>query len=133
MSVRAHILLKNRRRKVVSVNATNQTFSFRSGLYVLSPEFIREGPNGPEIFYFENNPTPLNLPSEGSEGADKSSAYFDDVILDNFLTQVHGDAGGGGLNLFGWLRPILNNPEYMVGGILLLVVIWAVIAGGFKI
>jgi hypothetical protein len=127
LSVRAHILLKNRRRKTLKVSATRETFSFRQGLYVLSSEDIREGPHGPELFYFENNPTPVNPESE-----DKSSDYFDEVILENFMSQVHGDTGGG-LNLFGWLRPFLDNPEYMVGGILVLVLIWALVAGGFKI
>lgn len=128
MNLRAHILLKNRSRKVLSVDPTKETFTFRQGLYVLSSEFIRDGPQGPELFYFENNPTPLNSGTD-----DKSSKYFDDVLWENFVTQVHGDTGGGGLNLFGWLRPLADNPQYMVGLILFLVVIWALIAGGFKV
>lgn len=128
MRIRAHILLKNRDRRSIFVDPTKETFSFRQGLYVLSSEFIRNGPQGPELFYFENNPTPLNLGK-----LDKSSTYFDAVLLENFITQVHGETSGGGLNLFGWLRPLLDNPQYMVGIVLALVVLWAVIAGGFKV
>lgn len=88
---------------------------------------IKQGPNGPELFYFEDNPTPLK-----PDKADDSTNFLDDLILDNFIIQVQGEMPGRG-SLFGFLKPLADNPGYIVGVILVLAVLYAVIAGGFKI
>lgn len=126
--IRALILLRNREWRFLSVAPTNPVFTFRDGLYVLKSEHIREGNRGPEAIYFEDNPTPLN-----PENKDDSSSYLDDEILDNYLAQVHGDMKKPGLNLFGWLRPLTENPGYLVLIILGAVVLWAFYSSGWKI
>lgn len=127
MKLRAHILLRNRSWKTVSVDSAKSDFSFRGGLYVLSMSAIKQGPKGPELFYFEDNPTPLK-----PDKSDDSTVFLDDLILDNFIIQVQGEMPSRG-SIFGFLKPFAENPGYLVGAVLVLAVLYAVIAGGFKI
>ena len=126
MKIKARILRRDRTIKIVEVDPDREFLKFKDGLYVMSPSSVNEGDTGPEIYFFEGNPTALNV-----EKRDSSEDFIDSVVLSNFLDQVGEIPQGFGFN-FGFLKTIISNPQYLVGTMLALAVAYSLFVGGFK-
>jgi len=77
----------------------------------------------PKLFYFEDVPTPLNR-----DQLEQGDLYIDDLVIDNLLLQLAPETSG--IGLFSGLGGLLDDPRKLVLGMLVLIVIYAIIAGG---
>lgn len=112
------------------------------GLYVLNPEFVKtwiekEGSGGEEvdyirgseIFYFENQASPIPQEKPGEEEADPSSKYLDDFIYINALEQTGDPAILGALTKVGnFLKPVAS-PGGFIKLVIYGLIAWAIIRG----
>lgn len=117
--------MRNRQIKTLTVNHNKNFFIFLKGLYNVSSDLVGLDPkDNPELFYFENLPTPIN---QGNKNA--GSDYLDERVASNLLEQLIPEAkSGGGLgDLFNWL---FDDPRKIIFGILALVTLWAIMTGG---
>jgi hypothetical protein len=133
MRITAFILKRDRYIDVIKVDSDQRSFDYRQGTYYIPNHLVRNSDKGPEVFYFESNPTPLNR--EGAEGAfkDESSTFLGEIVVKNFLLQLNeGATKGQGWGL-GFLKVIFENPSYIIFGILGLALIYSFIVGGGKI
>lgn len=126
--IQAHILLKNKNVKKISVEPDSEYFQYNSGIYVVRSDLIRFNKNNQaELFYFENNPTPLNR-----ENRDNSGDYLDSFIKNNFIEQVSeswkSETGIGTL-----IGKLLSNPQYIMLLIMGLAVLYSIWESGGKL
>jgi hypothetical protein len=89
MSLRAIVLMNNRKAKIMETKPKHTHVKWRGGLYVVDPVAIapidEDGKvGGSEIIWFEGNPNPI-----GKDGiTDKSGDFLDEVIIKNALDQT---------------------------------------------
>lgn len=96
---------------------------------MLSPDLISlDKQETAEAYYFENNPTPISFNAE-----DRSPDYLNLWLRINFIEQVDDvKAYSGGL--LKDLTKLLGNPQFMIGLMLGLAVLYSLLAsGGIKL
>lgn len=128
MKIKAIMLLRDKYIKTITVDPEGENFRFRNGTYVMKNSSVKIGELGnPEIFYFENNPTPINR-----ENKDDSANYLNEFIKTNFIKQI--DATGSTTeNPFKGLLALFKDPRIFIGLILGLALLYSFWASGWKI
>lgn len=123
--IRAYLLLRNREIKTLTVDHSKSFFIFKKGLYNVSSDIVGLDPlDRPELYYFENLPTPINPANK-----DAGSEYLDDRVASNLLEQLIPEAKqGSGIGEF--FDYILGDPRRVIMLILGLSVLWAVLTSG---
>lgn len=82
----------------------------------------------PEIFYFEDNPTPINFKNE-----DRSGDYLNELLRINFIEQVD-NVTPYRPNPLGDLLKFISNPQVMIGLMLGLAILYSLLeSGGIKL
>lgn len=128
MKIQAKILLKNRRVTQLGVDADAEFFVYKDGIYVVKSDLIRYNKeNIAELFYFENNPTPVNRNIK-----DNSGDYLDRFIKINFIEQVS-ESFRGPTGLGSLIGKLMSNPQYIMLGIMALAILYSLIVSGGKI
>lgn len=128
MKLKIKILLKNKDVKQIGIDPDSKNFSYNGGIYVVKDDLIRyNSKNEAELFYFENNPTPLNIDEK-----DDSSDYLDYFIKNNFIEQVS-DQWSQGKGLGSLLKAFFSNPQYIMIVIMAAAVIYSILTSGGKI
>jgi len=102
--MKAIILTNDKQVLNVDIKGSRSEFTFRKGLYVLSPTAInrRIDPKrnkilGAEAIYFESTSTPVPTIKPGELDGDPSSAYLGQYVITNALTQTGAPAMMGAL------------------------------------
>lgn len=109
----------------MNVRHSRPFFIFNKGLYNVSSDLVSlDEKDRPELFFFENSPTPLNV-----KNSDQGSAYLDERLASNLLEQLIPQAkqGGGLGELFDFL---FSDPRRVVFLILAASVLWAIVSSG---
>lgn len=125
MKLTAQILMKDRSVKPIKTQSDSEFFLYGGGIYVIKPDLIRLNHLGEaELYYFENNPTPLNV-----AGEDHSRAYLDLFMKTNFIEQVSESwKSSGGLGEL--LHTITSNPQYLMILIMGAAILYSLFSGG---
>lgn len=127
--IKVSILLRNRRTRKLLVDPARNSFEFMGGVYMLSSDLIDlDKKQNAEVFYYEENPTPINF-----EEKDNSGDYLNKLIRINFIEQVDNVAAYRP-NPLGDLLKFLSNPQVMIGIMLGGAVLYSLItSGGIKL
>jgi len=133
MSVRAIMLRKDRKAKIMKVNVKHTHIKWVGGLYVLSPKSIVnydvEGRiEGAECIWCESNPNPIAY----DKSEDDSKAFLGELVIYNALKQT---AQGPRINIgsflghFSALGKPVNWVYIMMGGAILYGLIMGALEG----
>lgn len=124
--INAHILLRNRRVKTEKVSHHKSFFIFKKGLYNISSDLIHlDEKDNPELYYFENLPTPLNYGNKNS-----GFNYLDERVASNLLSQLIPEVKESGWGIGEFIGSLFDDPRKMIFGILALTVLWAIVSSG---
>jgi len=98
------------------IKASKGQLEFNNGVYILDPRAVNrfsidgKTKRGAEIFFFEGNPSPVQLekPKDDPDETDPSSAYLDNVIYINFLKQTGHPTKNTVRNFLAFLSPLTD-------------------------
>lgn len=123
--IRALMLLRNKRVQRIQVDPTRDSFEFRGGVYMLSPDLINlDTKEIPESYYFEGNPTPINF-----KGDDRSPDYLNLWLRINFIEQVD-NVKTYQSGFMKEIMSLLSNPQFLVGTMLGLAILYSLLESG---
>jgi len=98
------------------IKASKGQLEFNNGVYILDPRAVNrfsidgKTKRGAEIFFFEGNPSPVQLekPKDDPDETDPSAAYLDNVIYINFLKQTGHPTKNTVRNFLAFLSPLTD-------------------------
>jgi hypothetical protein len=98
------------------IKASKGQLEFNNGVYILDPRAVNrfsvdgKTKRGAEIFFFEGNPSPVQLekPKDDPNAIDPSAAYLDNVIYINFLKQTGHPTKNTVRNALAFLSPLTD-------------------------
>jgi len=98
------------------IKASKGQLEFNKGVYILDPRAVNrfsvdgKTKRGAEIFFFEGNPSPVQLekPKDDENAVDPSAAYLDNVIYINFLKQTGHSTKNTVRNALAFLSPLTD-------------------------
>lgn len=123
--IRVSILQRNKRVKRLQIQPTRNSFEFQGGVYMLSSDIINlDEKLEAEVFYFEENPTPIYYKVD-----DRSGDYLNELLRINFIEQVD-NVTPYRRNILGDLLKIITNPQVMIGLILGASILYSLIESG---
>ena len=113
---RVHFLSKGRSLIDKKIKASRGQLEFNNGVYILDPRAVNrfsidgKTKNGSEIFFFEGNPSPVQLekPKDEPDAIDPSAEYLDKVIYINFLKQTGHPTKNTIRNTLAFLSPLTD-------------------------
>ncbi len=113
---RVHFLSKGRALINKKIKASKGQLEFNNGVYILDPRAVNrfsvdgKTKSGSEIFFFEGNPSPVQLekPKDEAGKIDPSSEYLDNVIYINFLKQTGHPTKNTVRNTLAFLSPLTD-------------------------
>lgn len=113
---RVHFLSKGRSLINKKIKASKGQLEFNNGVYILDPRAVNrfsvdgKTKNGAEIFFFEGNPSPVQLekPEDDENAIDPSAEYLDNVIYINFLKQTGHPTKNTIRNTLAFLSPLTD-------------------------
>ena len=116
VKTRVHFLSKGRALIDKKIKASKGQLEFNNGVYILDPRAVNrfsvdgKTKRGAEIFFFEGNPSPVQLekPKDDSNAVDPSAAYLDNVIYINFLKQTGHPTKNTVRNALAFLSPLTD-------------------------
>jgi len=116
VKTRVHFLSKGRALIDKKIKASKGQLEFNNGVYILDPRAVNrfsidgKTKRGAEIFFFEGNPSPVQLekPKDDPDETDPSSAYLDNVIYINFLKQTGHPTKNTVRNFLAFLSPLTD-------------------------
>ena len=116
VKTRVHILSKGRALIDKKTKASRGQLEFNNGVYILDPRAVNrfsvdgKTKNGSEIFFFEGNPSPVQLekPKDEPDAIDPSAEYLDKVIYINFLKQTGHPTKNTIRNALAFLSPLTD-------------------------
>ena len=134
MSVRAIMLRKDRKAKIMKVNTKHTHIKWIGGLYVLSPKAIvnyeiDERIEGAECIWCESNPNPIAYDSTD----DDSGNFLGELVIYNALKQTSQGPRiniGSFLGHFSALKNPVNWVWILMGGAILYGLIVGAMGGG---
>jgi len=98
------------------IKASMGQLEYNNGVYILDPTAVNrfsideKTKKGSEIFFFEGNPSPVQLekPTETDDKTDPSADYLDKVIYINFLKQTGHPTKNTIKNTLAFLSPLTD-------------------------
>jgi len=116
VKTRVHFLSKGRALIDKKIKASKGQLEFNNGVYILDPRAVNrfsidgKTKRGAEIFFFEGNPSPVQLekPKDDPDETDPSAAYLDNVIYINFLKQTGHPTKNTVRNFLAFLSPLTD-------------------------
>lgn len=134
MSVRAIMLKKDRKAKIMKVDTKHTHIKWKGGLYVLSPKAIVNYEvdsriEGAEAIWCEGNPNPIAY--ESTE--DDSKDFLGELVIYNALKQTSQGPRidiGNFLGHFSFLKKPMNWIWILMGGAILYGLIMGALSGG---
>ena len=134
MSVRAIMLRKDRKAKIMKVNTKHTHIKWTGGLYVLSPKAIvnyeiDDRIEGAECIWCESNPNPIAYDST----EDDSKDFLGELVIYNALKQTAQGPRidiGSFLGYFSALKKPMNWIWILMGGAILYGLIVGAMSGG---
>ena len=116
VKTRVHFLSKGRALIDKKIKASKGQLEFNNGVYILDPRAVNrfsvdgKTKRGSEIFFFEGNPSPVQLekPKDDPDETDPSAAYLDNVIYINFLKQTGHPTKNTVRNFLAFLSPLTD-------------------------
>ena len=109
---RVHFLTKGRSLNDKKIKAEKGQLEYNNGVYILDPKAVNrfsvdgKTKKGSEIFFFEGNPSPVQLTKPKDEDKDASAEYLDNVIYINFLKQTGHPSKNTVRNMLSFLSPL---------------------------
>ena len=116
VKTRVHFLSKGRALIEKKIKASKGQLEFNNGVYILDPRAVNrfsvdgKTKRGAEIFFFEGNPSPVQLekPKDEPGAIDPSAEYLDNVIYVNFLKQTGHPTKNTVRNFLAFLSPLTD-------------------------
>lgn len=116
VKTRVHFLSKGRALIEKKIKASKGQLEFNNGVYILDPRAVNrfsvdgKTKRGAEIFFFEGNPSPVQLkkPDDDPNAIDPSAEYLDNVIYVNFLKQTGHPTKNTVRNFLAFLSPLTD-------------------------
>lgn len=112
---RVHFLSKGRALIDKKIKASKGQLEFNNGVYILDPRAVNrfsvdgKTKRGAEIFFFEGNPSPVQLEKpKDDDKIDPSAEYLDNVIYINFLKQTGHPTKNTVRNFLAFLSPLTD-------------------------
>ena len=132
VKTKVHFLSKGRALIDKKIKASKGQLEFNNGVYILDPRAVNrfsidgKTKRGAEIFFFEGNPSPVQLekPKDEEDAIDPSAEYLDNVIYINFLKQTGHPSKNTVRNFLAFLSP-LTDPSTLFKLIFFIVIIGA--------
>ena len=120
--------MKNRTIKQLEVNTEREFFTFNRGLYTIPKEAVNfhydpkhPGDTWPELYYIENNPTPVNATNTDTAG------FLNSVVLKNALQQVSAQPSEFMSVIYDYAR----NPSKLIFAAFALIILLSFLSGLF--